>query len=203
MNDSFPRTHLPQQGEKKANIPLKKRALFLDRDGVINIDTGYVHRQEQFVFIDGIFEVCRYAKVLDYLIIVVTNQAGIGRGYYTERDFATLTNWMREQFISKNAPIDRVYYCPYHPDHGVGDYKRESWDRKPNPGMFEKAIRELNIAATESVMIGDKESDVQAALKAGIGLTLLYGTQVVSTAAHQTITSLSQAQARIADVQKI
>ena len=170
-----------------------KRALFLDRDGVINIDTGYVHRPAEFVFVDGIFDLCRYAQSAGYMIVVVTNQAGIGRGYYTEQEFIELTDWMQQQFLLQATRIDRVYFCPYHPDHGMGHYKRESWDRKPNPGMFEKAIQELDIAAERSVMIGDKESDIEAALKAGIGLTLLHDNKAMETKAHQTIPSLLHA----------
>lgn len=120
MSRGFPDS-LPSEDKS-----IKKRALFLDRDGVINVDTAYVHRPDRFVFIDGIFDVCRHARKLGYLIVVVTNQAGIGRGYYTEHDFATLTNWMQQQFSQQEAHIDHVYHCPYHPVHGIGNYKRES-----------------------------------------------------------------------------
>jgi len=150
------------------------RALFLDRDGVINHDSGYTSSTENFQFIDGIFDLCRAAKQLGYLIIVVTNQAGIGRGYYTEADFLKLTEWMCEQFEAESAPITEVFYCPYHPEYGVGDYKKESFDRKPNPGMILQAAEKYNIDLAHSIMIGDNDSDMQAASKAGIGIRCYY-----------------------------
>ena len=106
------------------------RALFLDRDGVINHDAGYTSSVENFRFIDGIFNLCRAARQLGYLLIVVTNQAGIGRGYYSEEDFLTLTEWMCDHFKLEGAPIADVFYCPFHPEYGVGDYKKDSFDRK-------------------------------------------------------------------------
>ena len=118
---------------------IAKRALFLDRDGVINQDLGYTSRVEDFRFIDGIFDLCRSATQSRYLLIVVTNQAGIGRGYYSEKDFWALTEWMRERFKAEDAPLTDVFYCPFHPQHGVGDYKKQSFDRKPNPGMLLRA----------------------------------------------------------------
>ncbi len=153
---------------------VKNKALFLDRDGVINHDKGYTYRIEDFVFIDGIFDLCRAAINAGYIIIVVTNQAGIGRGYYTEADFLHLTKWMCERFEQEGAPITDVFFCPYHPEYGLGDYKKESYDRKPNPGMFLKAKEKWGIAIEDSIMIGDKESDMQAASKAGIGIRCQY-----------------------------
>src|SRR5438128_1203722 len=105
-------------------MSLKNHALFLDRDGVINIDRGYVYKQEDFEFVDGIFDLCRYATDLDYVLIVVTNQAGIGRGLYSEQDFLDLTDWMCGVFRERGVPLGKVYYCPSHPDHGVGAYKQ-------------------------------------------------------------------------------
>jgi D-glycero-D-manno-heptose 1,7-bisphosphate phosphatase len=104
------------------------------------------------------------------LLIVVTNQAGIGRRYYSEQDFLVLTKWMCERFEQEGAPITDVFYCPSHPVHGVGHYKKESFDRKPNPGMLIRATEKYQIDLERSVMIGDKHSDMQAASKAGIGL---------------------------------
>ncbi len=150
------------------------RALFLDRDGVINHDAGYTSIAENFKFIDGIFDLCRAAKQLGYLIIVVTNQAGIGRGYYSEADFLKLTEWMCERFKSEGASITEVFYCPYHPDYGVGDYKKESFDRKPNPGMLLRAAEKYKIDLEQSIMIGDKDSDMEAANKANVGIRCHY-----------------------------
>ena len=109
---------------------MRRRALFLDRDGVINIDHGYVCAQEKFEFVDGIFELGRCASQLGFLNIVVTNQAGIGRGYYSEEDFLALSDWMCGVLCERGAPIAKVYHCPFHSRHGVGVYKRESADRK-------------------------------------------------------------------------
>lgn len=152
----------------------RRRALFLDRDGVINVDHRYVYKREDFVFIDGIFDLCRSAKNLGYLIIIVTNQAGIGRGYYTEQNFINLTEWMREVFRTHAIVIDEVYFCPYHPVFGTGQYKVESACRKPAPGMILQAALEFDIDLERSVLVGDKESDVKAGVAAGVGCNILY-----------------------------
>lgn len=146
------------------------RALFLDRDGVINHDLGYTSRVENFQFTDGVFDLCRAARRSGYLLIVVTNQAGIGRGYYSEQDFLTLTAWMRERFNAEEALITDVFYCPFHPEHGVGHYKQDSLDRKPNPGMLLRAAEKYRLDLGHSIMIGDKDSDMQSASKAGVGV---------------------------------
>ncbi|KAB8054805.1 D-glycero-beta-D-manno-heptose 1,7-bisphosphate 7-phosphatase [Janthinobacterium rivuli] len=146
----------------------KRRALFLDRDGVINHDSGYTHRIEDFHFIDGIFDLCRAAQQAGYLIIVVTNQAGIGRGYYTEEDFQVLTTWMVGRFAAEGVTITEVLYCPFHPEHGVGEYKRDSFNRKPQPGMILTAAEKHGLDVDSSIMIGDSETDMQAALSAGV-----------------------------------
>lgn len=151
-----------------------QKALFLDRDGVINRDFAYVHRIDQFEFMEGIFALCQEAAKRDYLLIVVTNQAGIGRGYYSEEQFLSLTAWMKDQFAAQGAPLAEVYYCPSHPEHGLGAYRIDSPDRKPNPGMILRAQRQFNIDLEHSILIGDKESDTEAALRAGIGTRLLY-----------------------------
>lgn len=151
-----------------------RKALFLDRDGVVNIDRGYIHRQDQVEFTDGIFDLCRYASNRDYLIFVVTNQSGIGRGYYTEPDFLKLSDWMNNIFISEGCPIARFYYCPYHPDLGIGRYKRNSDMRKPGPGMILKAKAEYGLDLTASTLVGDNESDIEAGKAAGIGCNILF-----------------------------
>ena len=145
------------------------KALFLDRDGVINEDSGYVHKPEQFRFIDGIFELCHAAQKAGYLLIVLTNQAGIARGYYTEADFHQMNDWMLAEFKKNGVNISAVYYCPFHPEHGTGEYKQDSFDRKPNPGMIFKARDKFNIDLTTSVLIGDKDSDIEAGHRAGVG----------------------------------
>lgn len=149
--------------------PQARKALFLDRDGVVNVDRHYVHRVEDFEFVDGIFELCTRARALGYRLVVVTNQAGIARGYYGEADFQRLTRWMLGVFDERGAPIDRVYHCPYHPTAGLGDYRRESFDRKPNPGMLLRARDELSLDLAASAFIGDKDSDMAAGRAAGVG----------------------------------
>ncbi|MCS1394251.1 HAD family hydrolase [Lysinibacillus boronitolerans] len=144
------------------------KALFLDRDGVINVEKNYVFKIEDFEFIEGIFELIKTFQDKGYLIIVITNQAGIGRGYYTEEDFHKLNDWMIEQFKQRGITITDVYYCPYHPTHGIGEYLKDSYDRKPNPGMILKASERYSIDLKQSVLIGDKDTDIKAGQAAGI-----------------------------------
>ena len=144
-------------------------ALFLDRDGVINVDREYIHRPDQVEYVPGIFELCRCAvKELGWLLIVVTNQSGIGRGLYDEDAYRTLTEWMLRRFEAEGAPIAKVYHCPFHPVHGIGDYRADHDWRKPKPGMILQAAAEFQLDLRRSVMIGDKISDIQAAAAAGI-----------------------------------
>lgn len=152
-------------------------AFFLDRDGVINTNHGYVHKREDFDFMDGIFDVTRYAHKQDYKLVVITNQAGIGRGYYSEDDFHQLTAWMCEQFSVAGAPIERVYFSPYHPTAGIGKYLKDDFSRKPHPGMIFQARAELDIDLPSSVLIGDKACDIQAGIAAGVGRNLLFAPQ--------------------------
>ena len=155
----------------------RNKALFLDRDGVINVERGYVHRRESFEFIPGIFELCSAAQSLGYLLVVATNQAGIARGYYSETDLNDLTDWMIAQFEEKQVSITRFYYCPYHPVFGVGQYKYDSPDRKPNPGMLLRAQCDLDLDLESSILIGDKISDIQAGCAAGVGTTILLSSE--------------------------
>lgn len=173
------------------NPPLS-RALFLDRDGVINHDDGYTSSIEKFVFIEEIFDLCRTARKLGYRIIVITNQSGIGRGYYSEQDFLALTAWMCRQFEAQDAAITDVFFCPDHPEGGVGPYKRDSFDRKPNPGMLLKAAEKHGISLADSIMIGDKDTDMIAAERAGVGIRCHYVSQdeTISLAATHRLTSL-------------
>ena len=154
---------------------MSRRALFLDRDGVINVDYGYVHKVEEFKFIEGIFELVALAKSLGYFVIVVTNQAGIGRGYYSEEDFHALTDWMKTRFIEHGGLIDAVYYCPFHPEHGIGKYRRNSDCRKPSPGMFIQAKNDMEIDLSRSIVVGDNLSDMAAGEAAGVGTLLHLG----------------------------
>jgi D-glycero-D-manno-heptose 1,7-bisphosphate phosphatase len=150
-----------------------RKAVFLDRDGVINVDRSYVHSIQHFQFQEGIFELCRAAQELGYLLFVATNQGGIARGYYSELQFLELTEWMVRRFEERRIRIAHVYYCPYHPTHGIGEYLYDSQDRKPKPGMFLRARAEFNVDLTSSVLIGDQLSDMLAAQAAGIGVVIL------------------------------
>ena len=153
--------------------PVLRKALFLDRDGVINLDHGYVYRPEQIEFCAGIFDLVRHARGLGYAVVVVTNQSGIARGLYTEDDFARLSAWMLDCFAQQGAPLDRIYHCPDHPTEGLGAHRRESPLRKPNPGMLLLAAQELCLALADSVMVGDKATDIKAGIRAGVGCTVL------------------------------
>lgn len=148
-----------------------KKCLFLDRDGVINIDKRYVHDLNSFEFIDGIYDLITQFKNNNYLVIVVTNQAGIARGFYTEEDFKNLTKWMISELDNM---IDKVYYCPNHPTEGLGEYKVSCGYRKPDSGMFLKAGEKFNIDFSKSIMVGDKLSDLDAAKKVGINDLYLF-----------------------------
>ena len=163
----------------------KNKAVFLDRDGVVNVDRGYVHCREDFHFQEGIFQLCRAAQTLDYLLVIATNQAGIGRGYYSELRFLELTEWMVRKFAEQEIEIARVYYCPYHPIHGVGRYKYDSPDRKPKPGMLLRAQADFDLDLKSSVLIGDKLSDIHAAQAAGVGLKILLRSDVTEVEWHE------------------
>lgn len=162
------------------------RALFLDRDGVINTEINYLHKPEQVQFMPGIFALCRSAQALGYKLIVVTNQAGIARGYYTEEDFHALTRWMEDVFLREGVRLDHTYFCPHHPEHGVGAYRRECPDRKPSPGMLLRAARDFSLDLPRSVLIGDRCTDMAAGAAAGVGtLLLLEGVEVQPCAGVQ------------------
>ncbi len=145
-----------------------KKALFLDRDGVVNVEKDYLYKIEDFEFINGIFELCRYYENMGYLIFVVTNQSGIARKYYTQKDFITLSNWMSKEFLKHGIEISKVYHCPHHPD-----ISGECSCRKPKSGMLLEAKNEFEIDMKNSIIIGDKERDIEAGLNAGLRETYL------------------------------
>lgn len=163
------------------------KALFLDRDGVVNVEKNYLHKIEDFELVEGILDVCRKYQEQGYFIIIVTNQSGISRGYYSEEDFAVLSRWMVEHFKELGITIERIYHCPHH----------ESIDgacecRKPEPGMFLRAQREYDLDMAASVMIGDNERDIEASLRAGVGMNILLSEQAETSSANTIIRSLRE-----------
>jgi len=171
------------------------RALFLDRDGVINEDRGYVFEMKDFVFISGIFELIKKAYDLNMKIFVITNQAGIGRGFYNEEDFLELNKWMCQKFKEIGTPINKVYFCPTHPNHGLGDYKKVDNFRKAAPGMILQARDEFDIDLSSSVLVGDKPSDIIAGNRANVGQNILLSDSLVdelSSYSYKVVQSLDE-----------
>ncbi len=171
----IPESYAQAQRELKQVIygkPLNK-ALFLDRDGVINIDKHHVYKVEDCEFVDGIFDLCRDYKNKGYEIVVVTNQAGIAKGKYSEADYFKFRDYVHAEFKRQGCPITAEYYCPYHIE-GQGQYRKSSYYRKPNPGMILRAAKDLNADLGKSVLIGDKESDIEAGKRAGVGKTIQF-----------------------------
>ena len=145
-------------------MPIK--TIFLDRDGVINKEINYLHKIEDFEFINGIFETCHYLISLNYKIIIITNQSGISRNYYSENDFQNINNWMLSQFKKNDIDILDVFHCPHGPNSLCNC-------RKPKPGMLLEAKIKHKINMDDSWMIGDKEADIIAANSAGVYKTIL------------------------------
>jgi D-glycero-D-manno-heptose 1,7-bisphosphate phosphatase len=147
--------------------------LLLDRDGIVNVDTGYLHRIEDCRFVDGIFDLAGAFAARGFAIVIATNQAGIGRGYYGEAEFATLMTWMRAEFQRRGVTIAAVYHCPDHPTEGVGIHRRDNPWRKPGPGMFLQAAADHALDLARSWCVGDKASDIAAGRAAGVGTLVL------------------------------
>ncbi len=153
------------------------KALFLDRDGIINVDHGYVHRIEDFVFNPKIFDLLHLFIQHNYKLFIVTNQSGIGRGYYSLEDFKTLTSWMLHIFKSHDIPIEAVKFCPHAPEEICGC-------RKPKTGMIDEICQEYRIDLKRSWMIGDKQSDIDLALYAKIGKSIAIGNRIIEQATY-------------------
>jgi D-glycero-D-manno-heptose 1,7-bisphosphate phosphatase len=144
-------------------------AAFLDRDGVLNVDLGYVHRIEDLQWVQGGPQAVRRLNAAGYLVILVTNQSGIGRGYYDEAAMDAVHDAVRAHLAQAGAHIDAIYACPYHPEAAIEALRHPDHpDRKPNPGMLLRAMQDFAIDASRSFMIGDKDSDMQAAERAGV-----------------------------------
>ncbi len=137
----------------------KNKALFLDRDGVVNEDSEYPYKPEHILFKPAVFDICKAALAKGYIIVVVTNQAGVAKGKFTEEDVRALHRWMGERFAEKGIPIAGFYHCPFHKNASIEAYKADSDCRKPRPGMFLAAAEDLDIDLSRSIMIGDKQSD--------------------------------------------
>ncbi len=153
------------------------KALFLDRDGVINIDKKYVHKSKDLIFIDGIKELIKSAKLRSYKIICITNQSGIARGLYQEKDVKSFMNYINQCLLNSiGYELDKYYFCPHHPDGIVKKYSYKCDCRKPATGLFKKACNEFKIDCTKSIFIGDKLSDLQAAESMNIKRIYFYST---------------------------
>ena len=157
------------------------KALFLDRDGTINVDYAYVYKTSDFKFVDGIVELCKNAQNKGYKIIVITNQSGVERGYYTLDDMNNFNDYMKQEFKKHGVDIADVYCCPYlnHPD------------RKPNPDMFIRAGKEHNIDMSVSVSTGDKKRDIDAARAAGVMKNYLFTTENEKSDGYETVKKLT------------
>ena len=166
-------------------MKVKNKALFLDRDGVINSDLGYVSNVQDFFFLEEIFALVRKANQKGYLVIIVTNQSGIGRGYFSEKDFKQLMEWVFGEFRKRECLIHASYFCPFHPEAKLKQYKKNSNLRKPKPGMINLAIKEHNLDASKSILIGDKLSDITAGISAGINTNLLFTPDALAADAPQ------------------
>ena len=147
------------------------KCIFIDRDGTLNIEKDYLYKIEDFKFIDSIFETCKYFQKNNYLIFIITNQSGIARGFYSKNDFEILTNWMIKEFKKRDIKIKKVYYCPHHPDiDGM------CLCRKPNPQMILDAKYVFYLDLENSIFIGDKNSDIETGINAGIKHNFLIST---------------------------
>lgn len=152
---------------------MKNKAFFLDRDGTINEDRGYISDKNEIYIYPRSIEALKLIKSKGYLIIIVTNQAGVAMGYLTENKLKEINDHIINLLTMDGVDVDAFYYCPYHPEHGNKKYKRKSFLRKPEPGMLIKAAQDFKINLNESFMIGDKISDIEAGKKAGCKTVLV------------------------------
>lgn len=151
-----------------------RRALILDRDGVVNHDPGYLHRIADCRFVEGVFAMAAAFARRGFALVIATNQSGIGRGYFGEAEFRTLMDWMADEFTRHGAPLAAVYHCPDHPTEGIGPYRRENPWRKPGPGMLLQAAADLSLDLARSWCVGDRISDIEAGRAAGVGTLVRY-----------------------------
>lgn len=185
-----PREHLGGDGMTQ------RAALFLDRDGVVIEDRGYVHRMEDVALMPGIVELCEAARGLGLAVVVVTNQSGIARGLFDEATYARFTAALRQELASRGAVLDAVYHCPHHPTEGKPPFRGPCGCRKPEPGLFLRAAAELGLDLGRSVMVGDQPTDIDAAWRAGLGHTILLAARPAA-ACHPTATCPTLEEARL------
>lgn len=157
---------------------------FLDRDGVVNADIGYLWRREDLIWIPGAPAAIRLFNELGWPVVVVTNQSGVARGYYQEEDVRSLHRWMSGELNKQGARIDAFYFCPHHPRGAIPAYTRECECRKPRPGMIRQAMADWQADPDRSFLIGDKETDLAAAEAAGIRGCLFDGTNLLDFVRH-------------------
>lgn len=164
---------MPQTGQDKKTQPeaqpgQKTRAIFFDRDGVLNHDIGYLYKAEDFQWTDGAKESIKMLNDTGWLVFVVTNQSGIARGYYNDADVKTLHAWMQRELAKSNAHIDDWQYCPHHPEEGKAELRSACSCRKPEPGMILALLKKWGLEANKCLLVGDKKSDMEAASRAGV-----------------------------------
>ena len=147
---------------------MANKAAFFDRDGTLNVDKAYLYRIEEFEWTPDAVEAIRACNEQDFLVIVVTNQSGVARGYFTEEDVKKLHRWMNEELARQGAHIDAFYYCPHHPDAAVEAYRQDCSCRKPKAGMVEQACRDFLVEQGSSFLVGDADRDIECASRAGI-----------------------------------
>ncbi len=154
---------------------MPRKAIFLDRDGVINVDSGYVYRIEDFTLVEGVLDACRAFYEAGFSLVIITNQSGIARGFYTEDDLAKLNSYIEKVFREAGAPLAGIYCCPHLPDAPLVAYRAVCDCRKPAAGLFFKAAKDLKIDLPSSIAFGDKERDLEAAKRAGVPTRILLG----------------------------
>ncbi len=152
-----------------------ERAVFLDRDGTIIEDVGYPHERSKIKFLPGVSKAIKLLNENGFKVIVITNQAGVARGYFTEETVREINRYVQESLAKQGAFIDMIYYCPHHIEGIIEEYSKECYCRKPNPGMIEQAVLEFGIDLKNSFVIGDKISDIEAGQRAGCKTILLAG----------------------------
>jgi D-glycero-D-manno-heptose 1,7-bisphosphate phosphatase len=152
-----------------AGTRLGRKAAFVDRDGVILVDSGFLHRVEDLELLPGSIEGLQRLQAAGYLLVVITNQSGIARGFYTEADYQRLTAHMQQRLLAAGVQLAAVEFCPHLPDAAIARYRVDCDCRKPRSGMLERAAAALNIDVSASILVGDRATDIQAGRGAGVG----------------------------------